>query len=210
MAATAANGEVSVFSSATNPLSRSEMTALATTLTRAFAEDPVSRWLLAPLRNPESARDSMFRRYVRSYHRDAVVTTAGGTRGVALWGPPGYRMPSPRHAVLDALAMLKDLGTRGIFAARMYEAMVSHRPRSPHWYLAVIGTAPEARGKGLGSALLRERLALCDRDRVPAYLESSNRANLPVYLRHGFEILREFHYRDSPTLWLMQREPREA
>lgn len=210
MPATAASGEVTLFSRATNPLRRSDMAALATTLTRAFAEDPVSRWLLEPLRNPESARQSMFRRYVRTYHRDAMVTTARGNQGVALWGPPGYRMPSLLHTVVDGLAMLRELGGRGIFAARMYDAMVSHRPRSPHWYLAVIGTAPEARGKGLGSALLRERLAVCDRDRIPAYLESSNRDNLPIYLRHGFEIQREFHYRDSPTLWLMWREPRQA
>ena len=38
----------------------------------------------------------------------------------------------------------------------------------------------------MGARLLAPVLARCDRDGLPAYLESSNPRNLPFYERHGF------------------------
>jgi len=61
---------------------------------------------------------------------------------------------------------------------------------------------------GMASALLEPTLRRCDRDRLPAYLESSNEANLPFYGRHGFEVVAQISIADGPTLWPMLRQPR--
>ena len=66
-----------------------------------------------------------------------------------------------------------------------WEAII---PRA-HWYLPLIGVDPFHQRKGYGSALLRHVLRLCDRDGTPAYLESTNPANVPLYERHGFRVL---------------------
>ena len=43
---------------------------------------------------------------------------------------------------------------------------------------------------------------------LPAYLESSNPANVPLYQRHGFEVLGEIQVGSSPPVFPMYRPPR--
>ena len=45
--------------------------------------------------------------------------------------------------------------------------------KEPHWYVFVLGVRPERQGEGLGRALLDPALARADRDRLPAYLETT-------------------------------------
>jgi ribosomal protein S18 acetylase RimI-like enzyme len=59
------------------------------------------------------------------------------------------------------------------------------RPAAPHWYLAEIGVAAAARGRGVGGLLLEHALDRVDRRR-DAYLESSTPHNRRLYRRHGF------------------------
>ena len=81
-------------------------------------------------------------------------------------------------------------------------------PTEPHYYLAVLGTEPEFQGRGIGSALLRPVLDICDRDEIPAYLESSKERNIAFYARHGFRVTREVTLPKGPPVWLMWRDPR--
>jgi RimJ/RimL family protein N-acetyltransferase len=50
-------------------------------------------------------------------------------------------------------------------------------------------------------------LKRCDRDRLPAYLESSNPANIAFYERHGFELLGTIQVGTSPPIFPMVRYP---
>jgi ribosomal protein S18 acetylase RimI-like enzyme len=87
--------------------------------------------------------------------------------------------------------------------------MERKHPKTPqHWYLAVLGTAPDAQGRGLGSAVLGPVLEQCDRDGVGAYLESSKERNIDFYARHGFRVLEELRLLRGPKMWKMWREPR--
>jgi ribosomal protein S18 acetylase RimI-like enzyme len=93
-------------------------------------------------------------------------------------------------------------------ANRVFKATEHLHPVQPHWYLAVIGTAPTRRGSGFGDALMTSRLARCDVERSPVYLESSNPDNLPFYKRYGFEVTAEITLpAGGPTIWPMWRDP---
>jgi ribosomal protein S18 acetylase RimI-like enzyme len=91
---------------------------------------------------------------------------------------------------------------------RVFAQMETYHPSEPCWYLPLIGVDPTCQGRGYGSALLRYALEQCDRDGMPAYLESSNPRNIPLYQRHGFEIIGAIQAGTSPTVVPMLRRRR--
>src|SRR5436190_15582125 len=64
-------------------------------------------------------------------------------------------------------------------------------PSDRHWYLVVAGVRPEAQRQGLGSQLMRHELDIADRDGLPVYLETADRANVAYYKRFGFTMINE-------------------
>ena len=91
----------------------------------------------------------------------------------------------------------------------LLERFDSNHPRqTAHYYLSLLGTHPDHRGQGKGMALLAANLAQLDELDVPAYLESSNRANDHRYERLGFVHVGEFAAPGGrPTLACMWRDP---
>jgi ribosomal protein S18 acetylase RimI-like enzyme len=133
----------------------------------------------------------------------------GRVLGAALWSPPGHWLQSGPRQLLSVPRFAWALGSRMAVAGEVMAVTMRHHPDAPHWYLGVIGTEPAVQGSVAGSALLRSRLDRCDRAGQPAYLESSNEANLPLYQRFGFEVTERFHVApDGPPSWGMWREPR--
>ena len=90
----------------------------------------------------------------------------------------------------------------------MLEQMAAAHPEEPHWHLAFIGVDPAHQGRGLGAALLAHTLERIDQQHLHAYLESSNRANISLYRRHGFDVIREIRVGGSPPVFPMLRRPR--
>jgi ribosomal protein S18 acetylase RimI-like enzyme len=76
-----------------------------------------------------------------------------------------------------------------------------------HHYLDFIGVHPDKQGQGYASSLLCHTLMALDTLGEPAYLESSNPRNNPLYHRHGFQIIDEIHLPNGPILWCMWRKP---
>ena len=169
----------------------SEAEQAVATIVLAFAADPAARWSY-----PDPAQ------YLE--HFPAVVG-GDGFAGAALWLPPGVGLDE------EAMAAIME---RSIPAERqpeisgVFEQMGSYHPHEPHWYLPLIGVDPTRQGKGLGSALLQHTLARCDREHAPAYLESSNPANIPLYRRHGFEVIGTVQAGSSPPIVPMLRAAR--
>lgn len=87
----------------------------------------------------------------------------------------------------------------------VFEQMGRYHPDEPHWYLPLIGVDPAQQGRGYGSALLAHALRLCDEDGTPAYLESSNPRNIPLYQRNGFEVLGTIEAGNFPPITPMLR-----
>ncbi|WP_414643844.1 GNAT family N-acetyltransferase [Bosea sp. (in: a-proteobacteria)] len=187
--------------------SRDEERTVSALITLAFASDPMARWSLREPHAYLAVMPELIRAFgAAAYDSDsAYVSEDGG--GAAMWLPPGVE---PDIETLDRLirenadpAILSDV--EGIF-----DAMARYHPQEPHWYLPLIGTDPMRQGHGIGSALMKHALARCDRDGVAAYLESSNPLNIPLYRRHGFDILGTIQIGSSPVLTPMLRQPQPA
>jgi GNAT superfamily N-acetyltransferase len=57
------------------------------------------------------------------------------------------------------------------------------------WYLVVLGVEPSEQRSGLGSALLKTGLRVCDEQGLGAYPETAEPASLPFYSAHGFDVI---------------------
>jgi ribosomal protein S18 acetylase RimI-like enzyme len=162
--------------------------ALAEILAAAFASDPLALWVLEGRRDPERDLRVMFSAILGEAlkQRDHHVYITNDSSGAALWFDVGrWKMPVPTKLKLWPTAVRTGFSSRR--AIRLDFAMQKAHPKTPHHYLQMIGTRPERQGKGAGTMLISTLLEACDREKLGAYLESSNPENLPFYGRHGFE-----------------------
>jgi ribosomal protein S18 acetylase RimI-like enzyme len=190
---------------AVKTLAPEDESAAIATIALAFAADPMTRWTWPKADQYLAAMPRMARAFGgRAFAHGSALATDGLT-GVALWLPPGVEPDGDGlSAVMQstvAPAQLED-------GAGLFEQMAAYHPHEPHWYLPLIGVDPAHFGKGHGDALVSYSLARCDRERVPAYLESSNPRNVSFYRRHGFEPLGTIQAGSSPRLVPMLRRPR--
>jgi len=179
---------------------------LAAVLARAFLDDPVTSYFYPAARTRGAYARRFFRARLGVLGRQEQVWTTDDLAGAALWSLPGRW----RDGVLDGFRLFPSLP--GLLphpwrALRGVHLIEERHPPAQHFYLSVIGTDPALQGRGIGSALLRPVLDLCDRERFPAYLESSKERNVDFYVRHGFHVRERITLPDGPPLWLMWREP---
>ncbi len=185
-----------------------DLARLASVLAQAFREDPFHRWLLPSESEWSRNSERLCKAALRPRINDGTVYTTDGLEGVALWYSPERGQAGAIEAAKMVAATLPVLWRRFLLVARGTRMMEAAHPKFPHWYLFTLGTAPERRGKGIGSALLQPVLSRCDAEGVDAYLESSNERNIPLYQRHGFELCGEIHLPKGPTIWPMLRHAR--
>jgi ribosomal protein S18 acetylase RimI-like enzyme len=184
---------------------RSEESRIASLMTLAFANDPVMRYLY-----PDQLQFlTHFPEFVRlfggkAFDRCSAHITEHGF-GAALWLPPDEQ-PDEEALVELVIRSAADSAKAELF--QVFQQMSSYHPEEPHWYLPLIGVDPLYQGGGIGSALLTYALALCDREKRLAYLESSNPKGLPLYQRHGFEVVGTIDVGKHPTIIPMLRKPR--
>lgn len=182
---------------------------MAAVLARAFDDDPLMRWILPRPARLETAF-AVLARHTHPIHEGSELAWRNcGVEAAALWDPPErWRLPVATQ-IRRGPQFLRAFGRRLPAAMRVLNAMERHHPAEPHWYLHIIGTDPAAQGHGLGGALLASRLEKCDAEGLPAYLESSNPVNVPLYERFGFTVTRELAMPGScPPIHLMWRDPR--
>ena len=179
----------------------------ARTLAAGFADDPVLGWVFE---EPGTAGKLIpFFQFLAEEALVPVGATYLLPGSCASWTPPGSPpWPDERGARFIAALMPSctagDLERLGV----LDDAMRASHPEGSHWYLGLLATEPPLRGRGAGAALLRHSLERVDADHLPAYLESTNPRNVPLYERHGFEVTGTIDLPGGPPLTLMWRASR--
>lgn len=192
-----------------------EAAACARLLADVLGDDPVIRAMIPGDRDRTARLVALHVAQLRSGPLpggsvDVARPEPGGpVLGVAVWHAPGHGAPlGARLRQLPGAVRAVGLRHLPTFAAQTarYER---HRPRRPHWYLEEIAVGPDARGLGVGSALLRHGLARVDAAGLPAYLEATSEASRRLYERFGFVAAGEVPVA-GPRPWAMLREPAAA
>jgi len=180
-------------------------------LQQAFFDDPVMNYLFPSEHSRRWRTAKMFETQLRAHHLPLnTVWTTPDHAGAALWSPPDHWVLTPMTLIRNGIPMVRAFGRRLPRAMRALATVEHLHPREPHWYLAVLGTAPRFQGQGVGSSLLEPVLERCDREGLPAYLESSKESNLAFYGRHGFEVTNEIRLPGGPMVWPMWRTPKAS
>jgi ribosomal protein S18 acetylase RimI-like enzyme len=193
------------------PARRADVPGIAEAMGAAFEDDPIASWFW---RKPTGRRDYITgwyelvaREHYLEHGEVFVAEEDGEIAGCSMWSPPGrWRFP-PRVEMQASRYAIPRLGLRVPIASVAMRRIERRHPHTGHWYLSELGVRPQSQGRGYGSKLMFEILARCDRDRVPAYLESSTERSRALYERHGFrteEVIRM--PRGGPPLWLMWRQ----
>ncbi|MEH0986402.1 GNAT family N-acetyltransferase [Micromonospora sp. CPCC 205556] len=170
-------------------------------LVAAFTKDPVLRYLFPDeVTYPLHAAAFFGHLFDKRVHKGTVWTIERGA-SVALWEPPAADNQSPGN---DLAAQLP---TDALARVHAYdEAVHSALPAAPFWYLGVLGTHPDKAGRRWGHAVMRAGLRRAAADGLPAVLETSNTANVELYRRAGWQVLRVVAA-PVPT-WIMHQPAR--
>lgn len=181
-------------------------------LVRAFYNCPTWGWVFPdPAVRAEQHR-AFWGLLVEGALRYPWVWLGAGGVTTSVWIPPdGAELSAEQEASIEP--MLVEL--MGAGSARVLAALAAfdaaHPHSEPHYYLSLLGTDPAHYGNGYGLGLLEANLRLIDAEGAPAYLESSNPANVALYERYGFRLLSSFDLPNTgptvPTMWREARTP---
>ena len=188
-----------------HPATEAEQKAVIGVITLAFSGDPMARWAMSDPATYLTIMPEFARAFGGNGFAHGTVHLLEGAAAAAMWLPPGVHPESER---MMELVERHVPGQKLPDMMHVFEQMDVYHPKEPHWYLPLIGVDPSCQGRGFGSALLRYALEQCDRAGLPAYLESSNPRNIPLYERHGFESIGSIQAGSSPTIVPMLRRPR--
>lgn len=137
-----------------------------------------------------------------------VEEDAGRVVAASLWDPPG----GPTLAQSGQERLWREAADRfGLLIEQRldaYDAQVHELgPRQLHYYLGVIASDPNARGRGHGAAVLRPGLAAADAAGMSTFLETGTESNLGFYGRFGFAVTATLDLADGTRIWCLTRPP---
>ena len=185
--------------------------AMTETIATAFHDDPLWSWAFADVARRARQFRVWWRVFVDACFRNEWTWVTPNCESVAIWAPPGTQELSDadEERLVELVVELigGDHANAVLQVLMQFEA--AHPRDVPHYYLSIVGTHDDHRGHGIGEALLAENLKLVDARHMPAYLESSNPANLKRYMRLGFEPIGEIPIPDGRpavvTMWRAER-----
>jgi GNAT superfamily N-acetyltransferase len=184
-----------------------EQRAVIAVISLAFSTDPMARWSFPSPQTYLDVWPGIIDAFGSNGFACGTVHVVDDGGAAAMWLPPGVEPDAER---LRALVEQHAPAAQRADMTRVFEQMDSFHPEEPCWYLPLIGVDPASQGQGYGSALLRYALEQVDRTHSPAYLESSNPRNVPLYERHGFEVLGRVQSGSSPAVVPMLRPAQRA
>ena len=121
----------------------SDVDALATTLARAFDDDPLTTWLFPNDATRPRKLPSFFRALLRASLPLGEVYATDDQRCAAIWNPPGTFPMGWRTDARLGLNTARLVGPRIVTRSRGLLYIEGHHPKERHWYLQMLGTDPD-------------------------------------------------------------------
>jgi GNAT superfamily N-acetyltransferase len=188
-----------------------DVRAVAACLTSAFYDDPVwGSWAFPD----EGSRAQQLFEFMRFFTLAGVrhpwVRMIEEAEAVAVWLPPGVPEFTSKEEAAFGPMLHSLFGERADELSALFEQFDEYHAActEPHYYLSLWATHRDHAGRGLGTALIHDNLARIDEEEMPAYLESTNPANIPRYESLGFRAVDKFGPEGGPLITTMWRGAR--
>ncbi|MGN6820016.1 MAG: GNAT family N-acetyltransferase [Sphingomonas sp.] len=182
---------------------KADRDVVATTLARAFADDPATSYIF-PDRGDRVKRLPRMFRLIFDEDVGGMPLLTGSGEAATLWRKPGLAEIGKLEMLRQLFPLIGAFGSALGRAMRVGDAIDAHHPPGPYWYLHIAGVDPAHQGKGLGSASIRQGLARAREDGLPAFLETATPRNVSLYQSLGFEVIDEWHVpKGGPKFWSM-------
>lgn len=176
-------------------LHENDIEAAAEVLATAFLNEALMAYAIPDMEKRREYFPSHFRAFIQAGLLFGKVFTTSHLRAVAVWFPPEKTQLTRTEEEAAGLTSLEERLPSGAFSRfrsvmeylrKLHDADASE----PHWYLSLLGVAPDVQGRGIGSTLMRPTLEMLDDQRLPCYLETVQRRSVPFYERLGFQVVR--------------------
>jgi ribosomal protein S18 acetylase RimI-like enzyme len=185
----------------------SDLEQAVSCLATAFAEDPITGFLLQTgpsYRERVTRFFSLLMRARIALNMPVLVARDAAAIHGSVMGYTTARPTWPRAVADDWSDFEKAIPG---FTDRMavYDEIAERcRPPAPHYYLGVIGIDPTMHGLGIGRQILESFCALSASDQLSGgvFLETANPSNVLFYERAGFEVAGQGTL-GSSNLWCM-------
>lgn len=200
------SGRVDEKPPAVQVVGRDRRDIVASSLARAFADDPAMRFIFpdATLRGRRLPR--FFRMIFDGDAAHGVRIASIDGAAATLWRAPGHAHSSPAELLKEAVPLLTTFGLALGRALRVSAAIDAHLPRFPFWYLHIAGCDPDRQGEGLGKLLVQSGIDRFAGSGLPLYLETANERNIGFYQSLGFAVTGDWHVPGGgPQFWSMLR-----
>jgi ribosomal protein S18 acetylase RimI-like enzyme len=164
----------------------SDVDAAVAIFASAFYHDPVWSWAFSDIDQRTDQLAQMWRLLVTQSEAMGHLWIDRGA--AAAWFPPGAQEISEADQARLPQFLEGLIGSeRAGQVMALWSDFEAARPAEPHFYLSLLGTHADDRGRGQGMQLLRDSMAKYAGDGFACYLESSNPANNARYASVGFE-----------------------
>ena len=186
-----------------------DLDGVVATLTSAFFDDPLWGPAFPVVTRREAQASALWRLFAGSALRYPFTFVTENTESTAVWIPPGGIDLTETESVKFESFLVDLVGEEAANGILVISAQFEEvRPTEPHFYLSLLATHRDHRGRGLGMGLLRENLERIDALGGAAHLESSNPVNDARYRSVGFERQGEFTVASGHVITTMWRSAR--
>jgi GNAT superfamily N-acetyltransferase len=182
-------------------------------LESAFAGDPLIAFLFGPDAKGGGYVAEFFRILLSLRVQLKMPAFLAESDGMTVGAVMGYDVSRPHWPETYVSRWAELMERVGGLEARLKEyAQLAERfePKSPHYYLGVIGVREGRKGSGVGAALLSSFCDCSDRDEesTGVFLETASEPSFRFYLKNGFQLRGEGMLDNDTRLWCVFKATR--
>lgn len=192
---------------------KKDLERLAEIAADAYQDYPLHNWFTKGKYDAKASKLIM-EISLKTMTEDAVIyADSEEMNGFAAWLPFGFTGSKTLPFIMNGeLSLIANSGVGIIGRLLTYEsyAMNQKKEFTEHydWYLYNLSIKKDAQGKGIANRLMRPMLQFCDDERMVAYLETNKEANVGLYRRYGFDLMKEEKIpKSTVTHYAMVRKP---